>query len=133
VSPDADDLARYVSAIAYELGLRDWRFQVEVVSRPKGYHARVHPIEGRRFAVIRFPPDFTELTPQTQRNAVVHELIHCHLAAATDIWRLDVGRHLGQSVYDAMWSGYKREVELATDTLATAIDHLFPLPPWTEA
>lgn len=129
----ADDVVAYALDLAAELGLRDWYLSVEVTARRKGYHAMVRPTEGRRVALIRIGPDFKSLPPKTQRNAIVHELLHLHHRDTADLIRIQVGpRVMSQIAYDVVWAQYKVLEELATDTLASAIDRRFPLPPWTE-
>ena len=117
---DRKALARYVRWAANELGLRDWTVEVRAGGCEERAFASVDPTEGRRYAVITFCDEFRQLTLDEQRNAVVHELLHCHHAAATDIVRLDVCQQMSQAAYDVMFGGFKRQIEYMVDALADA-------------
>jgi len=130
----AEEIGDYVVALAANLGLRDWVFTIRVNPRKKGYQAMVVPTQGRRIAQIRIGPEFKTLSPNTQRNAIVHELLHLHHRDTADLIRIRLGpKVMSQLLYDVVWAQYKELEELATDTLATAIDRMFPFPPWSEA
>lgn len=124
-------LAAYILERMRELGLREWT--IHILSEPpedEDANASIDPCIGRRVATLRVCPDFRELSRDDQRNAIVHELLHCHHVAATDIIRLDLPRHLAQSTYEILWEGFKRQIEYMVDALADAWAENVPYITW---
>jgi hypothetical protein len=126
-------LGEYIRWVANEMGLRDWWIHL-AKEPPEGEDAdaSIFPTQGRKHAVIHVCRGFRELLPDVQRQVIVHELIHCHLAAAEDVIRLDLCATaiLGQAVYDMTWSTFKRSVEYAVDGMADAWAEKLPLIEW---
>lgn len=124
-------LIRYIRWMANELGLRDWTLRFDWEPCEEDCLAAVFPCEQRKLATIQFSERFLDLAPEQQRNAVIHELLHCHHVGASDMVRLDLLKHLAQSTYDVFWGGFKRQIEYMTDGIATAIEDKYPLIDWT--
>ena len=102
------------------MALRDWHFVLSGVAPAKGRAAEIVPIYGRKWAELRLSPEFACLAPEVQRHTLVHELIHCHLAAAqcyADAMLRKAARH-----------AFDMNVEIGIDGLADAIAPLMPLP-----
>ncbi|MCL5292552.1 MAG: hypothetical protein M1548_08515 [Actinobacteria bacterium] len=127
---DFNRFCSYVRQIADLLHLKDWRIRIEVDEAEDfdGFMAVVHPIEGRKRARLILCKEWLELSPEDQRHSIVHELVHCHLAGAGDIVRLDLLKNMSQSSYDIFYGGFKRQIEYAVDGLADAVAPLLPLP-----
>lgn len=123
-------LGEYVRWVANDIGLRDWTFKLRWEGCPEEAQASIEPTEGRRVAVIYFCDDFRSLPADDQRNAVVHELIHCHHAAATDIIRVDLVRQLSQSTYELLYGAFRRQVEYMVDALADVVAERMPHIDW---
>lgn len=122
------ELERYVRDIADEVGLRDWRFDVKGEPGDDAY-ARCEPVDGQRYAVLRFGSDFEKLEPERRRAVVVHELVHCHTASLQSQVESDLAPHLGPSVDRMFFDSFRRNVEYAVDAVAEALAIHLPLPP----
>lgn len=123
-------LVGYIRYLANELGLRDWTFELEYHQLPpiEDASASIDCIFGRKYAVIRFADTFFQADRSDQRNTMVHELIHCHLDGMDAVIR-DMGVQMGSFVHSVFQDNHHRELELATDGLATAISKKYLLPP----
>jgi hypothetical protein len=113
-------LGPYVADLLSRLRLTDWTITID--DKPLD----VDDDEGRKRARIELCHDWAKLKPDRKRHTLIHELIHCHEAPATDIIRLDLPKHLGQTSYDILFGAYKRQIEYMTDGLADAIAPLMP-------
>jgi hypothetical protein len=126
-----EELKRYVRAMADLLWLRDWTL---IVSREEpgedGWIACCEPITGRKAATLRFRNDFRERDPETQRQTVVHELLHCHTAQPWHLVRVTLPKELGQSAYNLFCDAFRNELEYAVDAIADAVSGSFPLIQW---
>jgi len=126
----------YIRDTADTLGLRDWEFTLgREHPSDDGIGAMVIPVEGRKFAKIQVCADFRECASEKQRGYIVHELIHCHFAPATDMLRVELPNSgcILQSVYDILWGTFKRLMEYGVDGLESAISNNYPLIDWGDA
>ena len=112
--------APYVRQLADILRLRDWRVDVyeDAPSDPTA-SASCNPIDGRKFAVVRFAESFLNDNAADQRHTIAHELLHCMLGPLT---RMIEAR-------EAMSPEMKLTLEYTVDGLADAIAPLLPMPP----
>lgn len=132
LAKDLKALGVYVRTVADLLALRDWTFEIDKDPCDDDATATCRPCEGRKVAVISFSADFRNRPADEQRQTVVHELVHCHHASASDIVRLDVVKHLAQSTYDMLWGAFSRQMEYMVDGLADAIAPLMPHVDWPQ-
>lgn len=130
---DRKALCGYIRWVADTMDLRDWVFDVsyEPPSDPEAY-ATCRPILGRRRAVLKFCADFREMEPDVQRNTIVHELVHCHMAGLQSQAELDLESLLGKPTDAVFFSAFRRNVEYAVDGLAGAIAKHMPYIDWPE-
>lgn len=124
-------LVGYIRDVADRLRLSEWTFTLSPTppDRDDSY-ACVLGTEGRRHATIRVCADFRSLSPDAQRNTIVHELMHCHHDAATDVIRLTLPKLLPQHTYEAVWEPFRQQFEYMTDLLAAAFDRHMPYIDW---
>jgi hypothetical protein len=128
---DRKALGEYVRWVANEVGLRDWTLHLMYDDGlDEGAIAMVTPTDGMKHAQLRFCHDFRHLAPEKQRQAVVHELLHCHHSAASNVLRLDLKDHLADSTHWVAWTGYKRQMEFANDAIAEVLAPHLPLIKW---
>lgn len=121
-------MAQYVIDRAQELGLRDWRIEVERQGRTgERVLAHAEVTYGRRCITITLGELFWEESAEDQRDTVVHELLHAHLDGPAAVVR-DMGQQLGDFISSVLEDNHKRQTELACDAIATAIARHFPLP-----
>lgn len=119
-------LARYIARLAVEMGLRDWTFNYHTEPCEDHALASVDTVYGRKIANVAVCADFDEQTPETQRNAVVHELIHVHFAYERQVVH-DLTEHLGNRRGSLAHDGYSLAHEYGVDGLADAIAQFYPL------
>ena len=127
-------LGPYIADLLTRLRLSDWTITLAKEHLPDDADANaiIYPCEGRKRARLQLCRDWPGLDADRKRHTIVHELIHCHHAAASDIIRLDTGKHLSQSTYDVLYAGFVRQMEYMTDGLADAIAPFMPEYPSTE-
>src|SRR5688572_8706081 len=123
------DWQAYVNEVAALLCLKDWTVELtdDHPNDTEGL-AEIEPVDGRKYAVLRLCAHWHDRTPEKQRHSIVHELVHLHHVAATDIIRVDMPRHLSQQAYDILWGAFLRQVEYLVDGLADALAPFMPLP-----
>jgi hypothetical protein len=120
-------LTRYVAAIAEDFGLGDWEICVLDESPDSATAlASCEAVFGRRMANLRFSHAFFHSPPEDQRNTVVHELLHAHLAATDQAVEDHVGL-LGSEARVIARNTYNTAREYAVDALAAAIADKYPL------
>lgn len=136
---DRKELGRYVRAIADEMGLRDWTFELKTgdasegqAERPDGsrWGASCAPVPGRKFATITLAPWQRDEDPGELRQTVVHELTHCHFFGLWDTLRNDTVGPLGQATYDMFIANVERHMEYGVDAMADALAPHMPLIEW---
>lgn len=120
-------LGRYVRHVANLLGLRDWTFEVSHSPASSDAYASIEPTFGRKVATLDFCANWPDLEPAIQRHAIVHELIHAHLAGLQTYVYHALPTLLGEAAWSAFESAYRQQNELATDGLADGIAASFPL------
>lgn len=131
---DLDMLAQYVRDRADELGLNQWRFRVSDEPCEDGKLAEVEWTDGKFHADIRVIATFRDFKPEDQVDAVLHELLHCHISQIEDVVRLDLfeTRALSQPMYEMVTVSMRRHVEYVVDTLAHSLTKKFPPIGWAK-
>lgn len=127
---DRAELGRYIRWVADAIGLRDWELDLMLEPAEEGHVAEVDPTFGRRHAELRFCAKFRERDPEAQRNAVVHELVHCHLAPLQSQVEDDLDQLLGKPADLVFSLAFRRNLEYSVDALAEAIAEHMPLIAW---
>ncbi len=117
----------YICDLAARLRLADWRIRLaEEPPEDKDVDAEVWQAFKKRSTFIRVRAGWMDLSPDSQRDAIVHELLHLHLAEMNAV--LDkLGGLLGQPAWDIVSEQYLVAEEVAVDTLAGAIAPMLPL------
>lgn len=123
-----DLLAEYIRWIANRMGLQGWTLTLMDEPCESDALATVDPTYGKLHADIYVCHDFLDLDPVAIRASVVHELIHCHLQQVHDVLALDLKGQVTESVHAVLKSSQRRQIELATETMAHAWAPLLPLP-----
>jgi hypothetical protein len=109
----------YLRQIADLLRLRDWRLVILEELPPADAIASCAPVEGRKYAVLRFGESFLADTPEEQRHTIAHELLHCHLGPMCRMIE----------AHEGMPPAARLAMEYCVDGLADAVAPLLPLPP----
>lgn len=122
-------LGDYARERADDLGLRDWWVRIEKVSSEEDALASCRVIRGRRLVYIRVCEGFREEKPDEQRSTIIHELLHCHMAAME--WVVSATESaLGSSAYAICHEGFTDALEHAVDGIAESIAEKYPLISW---
>jgi hypothetical protein len=113
----------YVRLLADLLHLKDWSFTV-MTEGPEGESAiaAINCAEGRKYAHVRLSDNFLCSDPESQRQTLIHELLHCHLAAAD---------HVAGKMIKENFDLFRLHCEYGVDGIADAIAPLLPLPTWS--
>ena len=137
---DRKEFGRYFRAIADQMGLRDWRFEIEwsdQLSKPNyaadvehDLGAQMNCIPGRRVGETTFAFSARDQPLDELRQTVCHELLHCHFAAMWHQVRQDLLERLGQDAYDLFIASFERNMEYGVDAAATAWAEELPLIQW---
>lgn len=91
--------------------------------------AMVSPTDGRYWMTIRLGTGFFGTDAETQRNTLVHEMLHVLQRDMTDTIRIGgLLKQLGQPSYDILWGAFSDADEKLTDRLALIVAPLLPLP-----
>jgi hypothetical protein len=124
-------LGAYIRACADEMGLRDWTltFKSEPLDDSEGAWARCQPTDGEKRATIEVCKEFRTEDADIQRMAIIHELVHCHMASVQFFARNDLSEMLGKSGM-LMQQGLERDIEYAVDGIAVAWAEKFPMIGW---
>lgn len=116
----------YIHRIADAILLKDWTFTLERTGpESTTAEAQIFLCYGMRRGDLSVPPKFFAQTPEEQRHLIVHELVHAHFEDLDEHVRLYTNEQEGSGYFQ---QAYKREREVAVDTLAMALAQFLPLP-----
>lgn len=127
---DRKALGEYMRNIADVMGLRDWTLNLLHEPCDDDCNAQVRLIYGRKVADIRVSEAFRSFDPERIRRTVVHELIHFHFAACSNLIEHDLSGHLSKQALNIFFSAWVRDFEYGVDGLATAVASSLPLIEW---
>lgn len=116
-------LEPWMGKIASLMGLSHWSI-FRSPERPDGENtiASVQPVYGRYYAVLRLSDGFLDReSPSDQRNTIVHECLHIHLA--------QLQRIAEENIPESVFPQFRLALEYAVDGMAKAWSEHMPLPP----
>lgn len=128
-------LEDYVRWVANEVGLKDWKVNVLRELPEKADHAgECDCLFGRKIANITFHKNFRSDRPEQQRQTVVHELLHCHFAAAeSTVYNMGFKSGLLTDMQrEAIYGSYMQAHEYGIDGVAVALACTFDPIPWSK-
>lgn len=123
-------ISSYVRKIANQLKLSDWDIRLTYSDKPaadSGQFAAAHLCDNQRRCEVELCSDFLDMTREDQRDTVVHELLHCHLAVTSEAEDAVLG-DVPVKLLRLSKAVLRTANELATDSLASAFAPLVPLP-----
>lgn len=124
---DRGELGKYVRELADVMGLRDWTITMRDEPCSEDCAADIQVTYGRKFASIRFDPDWASEKPETLRATCIHELLHCHLKPTE--WALNNAQSaLGMLAFGVLSGAYEDALEVAIDGIANEWANTLPLP-----
>lgn len=125
-------VTKYVSELQNQLLLRDEEIHIEDEGpSQEGSNAHNRLYWELKECYIRFCENFAEMPAESQRESVVHELVHVILRDLCSSTAY-LESLLGVSAYTIFRKLFNRDLEKATDHLAKAISPFFPLINWEE-
>ena len=133
LSPSADTyhrLALYIRLAADALALRDHEVTLDQRPAPPGRVAECDLSPFRQSITVRVAVDFFDLSPEQQRHAVVHELVHAHVVAVCATVEHGVPSWMPDRTWEMFRSMFERDVEVLVDTVALLLSPLAELPEW---
>ena len=135
MTPTLKQLNAYIRTLKDQLGLKDWEVTYDPNANiSEGCKGECTSAPNRKEGGICFVDSLWSDTPEFQREAFVHELIHMHTRDARNVGRdlLYDSRILGQGTYQAVFYALDTALERAVDGIAHSVAVFLPLPPWTK-
>lgn len=124
-------LPDWIEYVKPYFGLTDWTINLSWTELPPNTFARINTAYGRREATILLGEEFLKSSPESQRETLVHELLHCHFAPLDEYVGDSLPPLLGKPAWTAWETAYDLFEERAIDALAVAVADMgtIPLPP----
>ena len=115
-------IARYIQSMAATLGLREWNLKLmdEFTAEDGDENAlmTIQIVPGRHMGQIRLAKDFNSFPYKDKKQAIIHELVHCHQQKLL-LWADDTLREvLGTVGYEIFNAAYRDNFEHMVDDLA---------------
>ena len=123
-------LSVYGRRVADGIGLRDYEVEVEHRPASEGSIAECDVSPMRRAIRLRVCQGFSELPPEHQRHAVVHEFVHAFFVGVSTQVEENVTGWMPTRTYEMFQQGFERELERGVDALSVVISEHVPLPIW---
>lgn len=122
---------RYLRDLADRMELRDWT--VTTMHRPaeERHAASCTCIYGRKVIEVHFGIGFDKSSPDDQRQTLVHELLHAHMALAQRPL-IDARDNISKTWVSMLESNVMTGIEYAIDAIADGWAKHLPLPPVDE-
>lgn len=112
------------------MALRDWTIDLQRQPCDDDCNAQASLVYGRKIVRIRVSRDFRGFDLERVRQTVVHELVHCHFAAADMQVEHDLPDHLGKQAAELFFDSFRRNMEYGVDAMAAALAPHMPLIDW---
>lgn len=127
---DRAALGRYLRWVADAMELRDWTVTLGDGVCEDHLEAEALCTFGQKDIGITFGAEFRDRSAESQRETVVHELVHAHFDACWKMVQGDLADALGKPVYYVFCDSYRRAMEYAVDGLSKSIAKHLPLIEW---
>jgi hypothetical protein len=112
---------KQVDYLANRMGLVGWKFTIKPAEAASDSWAEVEVVYGRKQATIFLSDAWDSLPVEEQKQVLVHELAHVHLAAYTQLVNdLFESQHLTKEVIAAANAALAHCEEWLVDNLAEA-------------
>lgn len=117
----------YTRQIAVAMGLGGWHIEQSADPASEGCLAEIEPTYGQRHAKLSLCAEWDTLPPEEQRDTIVHELVHVHLASLTQL-AYDLVQELDPSAVKVAQAALNLAEEYVVDAMAGAWSPYMPLP-----
>ena len=122
-----DGISEYIREMADSIALSEWRFRLlrwcVADDEDKNPMAQIMCLPGQLTAEVQLCRDFNDHDLELKRHCLIHELCHCHMRGMQRIV-FELDKTMGRTAWDAMWTGWDEQHELATDAFARVIGRL---------
>jgi hypothetical protein len=119
----------YVAATAEALGLHGWELIIKWDEPASDdANAEVAVVEGRNAATIHPGLELDQMTKDEMARVVIHELLHCHLAASKYMMMASIKEHVSPSVLKSTEAQASLMEEYVVDRLSSALADWLPGP-----
>jgi len=122
----------YVQILRRRIGLSEWK--IELRDKPCSNDAlgECDVIYGQYRATIALHKNYKKEKPESLRNTIVHELLHCHLSPITE----SAGQVMepfeddanGRKIVQATINAIEYQTERVIDLIAEVVSPIMPLP-----
>lgn len=116
----------YVASLAGVMRLGHWTLVIDWSGTQEECYASITPDDNSVHAVIALSPTFLDLSPERQRQTLVHELVHCHLFPVHDTAEDMLEVTSSFSAFKVASKVLNSRIETAVDALADVISPLCP-------
>lgn len=117
----------YTRQIAVSMGLGGWTIEESADPANEGCLAEIEATYGQRHAKLSLCKEWDDLPAEDQRDTIVHELVHVHLAHLTQLG-FDIIDGLEPAATKASQASLNLAEEYAVDAMANAWAPYMPLP-----
>jgi hypothetical protein len=135
LAPSTDSyrrLAFYIRLVADGLALRDHEVTLDQRPAVPGRIAECELSPFRQAITVRVAVNFFDLPRDQQRHAVVHELVHAHVAAVCAMVEQSVPPWMPVKTWEMFQRMFERDVEVLVDTVAVLLAPVTDLPTWED-
>jgi hypothetical protein len=120
----------YIRMVADALLLRDWEIELSRQYAREGSWADSRTAANENHARIRLQhPEFWAMTPEVQRETIVHEVMHLHTARMFYVVTRVKDMLKDDAMIEFATKTFEAELEIANHRLARIIAPMMPFPP----
>lgn len=122
------NISQYIGKMAATVGLSHWKLKLSdefcAEDGNEDALATLTVLPGRHVGSIRLAKDFNAFSYKDKKQAIIHELLHCHQQRLL-LWADDTLREaLGTVPYELLMAAYRDNFEHMVDDLSVVLSRL---------
>lgn len=122
----------YVQILRRKMGLSEWKIDLRDKPCSSDALGECDVIYGQYRATISLNKNYRKEKPESLRNTIVHELLHCHMspiteAAMSTFEAFEEEAH-GRKIVQAAINSMEYQTERVIDLIAEVVSPIMPLP-----
>jgi DNA polymerase II small subunit/DNA polymerase delta subunit B len=122
----------YVQIVRRKINLTEWRIDLNDKPCPNDSLGECEIVYGQHLATISLNKDYKKEKPETLRNTIVHELLHCYMSpiteSATQVMEPFEDDIHGRKIVQSTINSIEYQIERVIDRLSEIISPTMPLP-----
>jgi hypothetical protein len=122
----------YVQIVRRKMNLAEWRIDLNDKPCPNDSLGECEIVYGQHLATISLNKDYKKEKPETLRNTIVHELLHCYMSpiteSATQVMEPFEDDIHGRKIVQSTINSIEYQIERVIDRLSEIISPNMPLP-----